>query len=46
MSKRRYTKDNRIDDIIALIQILAFADKASRTEEGLTSDLGKPKSSE
>lgn len=44
MSKRRYTIPNRIDDIISLIQILAFANKALRTETGLTADLGKPKS--
>jgi hypothetical protein len=44
MYKKRYTISHRIDDIISLIQILAFADKASRTETGLTADLGKPRS--
>ncbi|NED66171.1 hypothetical protein G3I15_35115 [Streptomyces sp. SID10244] len=44
--RARYIKDNRLPDVLALIQALGQATKARRTERGLAKELqGKPRSS-
>lgn len=43
--KKLYLKPNRLADVLALIQVLAFDEKAKRSVNGLESELqGKPKS--
>ena len=45
--KKLYLKPNRLADVLALIQVLAFDEKAKRSVDGLESELqGKPKSAE
>jgi len=41
----KYTLDFRLQDVIALIQVLSFEETALRTEDGLEIVIGKPKSS-
>jgi hypothetical protein len=43
MTKGPYTRGNRLADVLALIQVLAVADNAHRTEEGLAEALQIPK---
>ena len=44
---KRYLKSNRLADVFALIQVLAFDEKAKRSVNGIESELqGKPKSAE
>ena len=46
-TKKLYLKPNRLADVLALIQVLAFDEKAKRSVNGLESELqGKPKSAE
>lgn len=43
-TERRYTIPYRIDDIVALIQILAYGENSLRTEGWLKKDIGEPRS--
>jgi hypothetical protein len=43
----RYTSTGRLADVIALIQLLAFAPHTRRSEQGITEQLkGKPQSAD
>ena len=45
--KVKYTKEGRLEDILALIQVLSQHEKSHRSEKGLTNELPqKPNSSE
>ncbi|KKK62934.1 hypothetical protein LCGC14_2999360 [marine sediment metagenome] len=42
----KYLKDGRLEDVLALIQVLAYDESAHRSEDGLSTDLqSTPKSS-
>ena len=45
MSKTKYIKENRLEDVMALIQVLALDANSHRSEDGLKSELpSKPSS--
>lgn len=47
MAKQPYTKDGRLADVLALIQVLALDERTYRSESGLSDELqGKPSSSD
>jgi hypothetical protein len=39
MSKTKYLKDHRLEDVLALVQVLALHENSHRSEKGLQSEL-------